>query len=74
MDGSTGIPINPNVQLGRYANRDPVVLRQLGPCPICGFPLVLQDWGPDGVKRDHQLPRSRFPTLQSAVDFLNRHP
>jgi hypothetical protein len=67
-------PIAANAVVGRVAPSPPIFIRSLGPCPVCGFELVLNYWPSEGMKRDHDLPKARFPTLESALLFLRNHP
>jgi hypothetical protein len=58
----------------RAAPAQPVFVRKLGKCVFCGYPLVENFWPTEGTKIDHDLPKADFPTLQSAIEFMRRHP
>jgi hypothetical protein len=70
----TEIPIGSAPVVGRISPSQPVTGRSRGLCPVCGYPLVERYWADEGWKVDHELPKSAFPTLESAIEFLRRHP
>lgn len=58
----------------RVSPVQPIKLKDLGKCPICGYRLVENLWLDEGRRIDHDLPKTDFPTLESAVAFLRKHP
>lgn len=70
----TEIPIGRVPVVGRISESQPVTAGPAGICPACGYPLVRRFWQDEGWKVDHDLPKKDFPTLESAIQFLRRHP